>query len=74
MTSGIKPPKPNPKAKRYIMGSSMDGKKFTPIVLVNTSAFRRQTFQTLEDIFGILNFAGDLRRFTSVICSKCPAC
>jgi hypothetical protein len=27
----------------------------------------------LEEIFGMLNFAGDLRIFTSVIFSKSPA-
>jgi hypothetical protein len=72
LISGIKPPKPKPKAKRYKTGSSMDGKKFTPIVFVNTSAFRRQTFHTFEEIFGMLNFAGDLRMFTSVNFSKSP--
>lgn len=73
LISGIKPPKPKPKAKRYNIGSIMEGKKFTPMVFVNTSAFLRQTFHTLEEILGKLNFAGDLRILNSVICSKPPS-
>lgn len=72
LISGIKLPKPRPKANKYNIGSSIEGKKFTPIVFVNTSAFRRQTFHTFEEILGMLNFAGDLRMLTSVIGSKIP--
>jgi hypothetical protein len=55
------------------MGSSIDGKKLTPIVFLNTSAFLLQTFHTFEEMCGMLNFAGDLRIFISVNRSKTPS-
>lgn len=44
---GMKPPSPKPKASRYSMGSSSEGKKFTAIVFVKTSKLGCQTIQTL---------------------------
>ena len=44
---GMKPPKPKPKANRYRIGSSREGKKLTFMVFKNTSKLRCQTIQTL---------------------------
>ncbi len=44
---GMNPPSPNPKAKRYRIGSISEGKKLTFMVFMNTSKLRCQTFQTL---------------------------
>lgn len=43
---GINPPSPKPKANKYRIGSSKEGKKFTFIVVVKTLKLRCQTFQT----------------------------
>jgi hypothetical protein len=57
--AGIKPPKPNPKAKMYKIGSKSEGKKLTLMVFMKTSKFLLQTLQTLFVSCGIANFAGE---------------